>query len=423
MNLGIFQVGTFDSSGQFREDPVDSFKDPFSKDSNINQSNKTIDRFLKDTTASLNRDKLESISSKDNDLNSDLLNRNEHHKLIDDKNNKFLTNDLFNDLMGKSNQLNQAIIKPNIGDLDPHTSNLDLDKEKFTNNMINLFMQRQVQTQAEPQIELKSQPSNDKELNERSEFFDNFSLGNNLNPMGNQLNFGQLGFGSNKDQENSNSTLNNLLESLKQQQIQQKLNQDNQQIESTNEKLTKLTMSDKHSKNDVQSLLESIANKQTQQQQAFPSSSINPEFQKMFSLMETEKLLKEMKGNNSSATPTASLNEQLQKQQNILQLNKKNPYSNDDHQFDELNKLNTGDNLVTQWPSTADEEEDLKERQRNTVFPPNHEFGQLWFYKDPQNKVQGPFTSSDMLEWYRGGYFSMDLLVRKGNYLKISKKK
>lgn len=36
-----------------------------------------------------------------------------------------------------------------------------------------------------------------------------------------------------------------------------------------------------------------------------------------------------------------------------------------------------------------------------------------WFYRDPQGKVQGPFTATEMLEWYRAGYFDDTLNVRR----------
>lgn len=37
----------------------------------------------------------------------------------------------------------------------------------------------------------------------------------------------------------------------------------------------------------------------------------------------------------------------------------------------------------------------------------------LWFYRDPQGKVQGPFTATEMLEWYRAGYFDENLYVKR----------
>ncbi|KAJ9075615.1 kinesin-like protein [Entomophthora muscae] len=36
-----------------------------------------------------------------------------------------------------------------------------------------------------------------------------------------------------------------------------------------------------------------------------------------------------------------------------------------------------------------------------------------WFYKDPSNATQGPFTGYDMHEWFKMGYFTGDLLVRR----------
>ncbi len=36
-----------------------------------------------------------------------------------------------------------------------------------------------------------------------------------------------------------------------------------------------------------------------------------------------------------------------------------------------------------------------------------------WIYLDPQGNTQGPFSSSDMLEWFNAGYFPQDLMLRR----------
>merc|ERR1711988_2051102 len=38
-----------------------------------------------------------------------------------------------------------------------------------------------------------------------------------------------------------------------------------------------------------------------------------------------------------------------------------------------------------------------------------------WYYQDPQGRVQGPFNSDDMRDWYQNGYFKPNLPVRQGN--------
>nr|KAG5688494.1 hypothetical protein BaRGS_007138 [Batillaria attramentaria] len=37
-----------------------------------------------------------------------------------------------------------------------------------------------------------------------------------------------------------------------------------------------------------------------------------------------------------------------------------------------------------------------------------------WFYTDPQGEVQGPFTADEMSQWFSAGYFTMNLLVKRG---------
>ncbi|XP_049843481.1 GRB10-interacting GYF protein 2 isoform X3 [Schistocerca gregaria] len=45
-----------------------------------------------------------------------------------------------------------------------------------------------------------------------------------------------------------------------------------------------------------------------------------------------------------------------------------------------------------------------------TSVPPGSD---KWYYRDPQGDVQGPFSSSEMLDWFRSGYFNLTLLVRR----------
>ncbi|KAF9131889.1 hypothetical protein BGW39_001193 [Mortierella sp. 14UC] len=36
-----------------------------------------------------------------------------------------------------------------------------------------------------------------------------------------------------------------------------------------------------------------------------------------------------------------------------------------------------------------------------------------WLYRDPSGSIQGPFLSDEMHEWYKGGFFTSDLLVKR----------
>ncbi|EDS31257.1 conserved hypothetical protein [Culex quinquefasciatus] len=45
--------------------------------------------------------------------------------------------------------------------------------------------------------------------------------------------------------------------------------------------------------------------------------------------------------------------------------------------------------------------------------PIPHPGTDIWYYRDPQGKVQGPFPASEMTEWYRAGYFDDSLSVRR----------
>ncbi|XP_076472424.1 uncharacterized protein LOC143301883 isoform X4 [Babylonia areolata] len=48
------------------------------------------------------------------------------------------------------------------------------------------------------------------------------------------------------------------------------------------------------------------------------------------------------------------------------------------------------------------------------VVPITHENGLKWYYVDPQENLQGPFSSEDMVQWFNAGYFTMCLKVKRG---------
>ncbi|CAB1317611.1 unnamed protein product [Coregonus sp. 'balchen'] len=54
---------------------------------------------------------------------------------------------------------------------------------------------------------------------------------------------------------------------------------------------------------------------------------------------------------------------------------------------------------------TMDEDEGLKHFEQAAL---------KWFYKDPQGEIQGPFSNPEMTEWFQAGYFTMNLLVKRG---------
>ncbi|KAH8385440.1 hypothetical protein KR009_007705 [Drosophila setifemur] len=59
----------------------------------------------------------------------------------------------------------------------------------------------------------------------------------------------------------------------------------------------------------------------------------------------------------------------------------------------------------------------LHHQQHMSMVPTSHIINsnpsELWFYRDPQANVQGPFSAMEMTEWYRAGYFNENLFVRR----------
>uniref|UniRef100_A0A671LZ26 PERQ amino acid-rich with GYF domain-containing protein 1-like n=1 Tax=Sinocyclocheilus anshuiensis TaxID=1608454 RepID=A0A671LZ26_9TELE len=68
--------------------------------------------------------------------------------------------------------------------------------------------------------------------------------------------------------------------------------------------------------------------------------------------------------------------------------------------------------MVASLQDTSLEEECFT--QAASALPLSHESAMKWFYKDPQGEIQGPFTTVEMCEWFQAGYFTMNLLVKRG---------
>ncbi|XP_053623992.1 GRB10-interacting GYF protein 2 isoform X2 [Plodia interpunctella] len=45
--------------------------------------------------------------------------------------------------------------------------------------------------------------------------------------------------------------------------------------------------------------------------------------------------------------------------------------------------------------------------------PPTQNQAEMWYYEDPKKTIQGPFSSKEMLNWYRAGFFTQNLMVRR----------
>uniref|UniRef100_A0A1B0CYM1 Uncharacterized protein n=1 Tax=Phlebotomus papatasi TaxID=29031 RepID=A0A1B0CYM1_PHLPP len=54
-------------------------------------------------------------------------------------------------------------------------------------------------------------------------------------------------------------------------------------------------------------------------------------------------------------------------------------------------------------------------------IPQESDSNLIWFYRDPQDMVQGPFTAIEMAEWYQAGYFDDNLCVRRMGDQRFSK--
>lgn len=52
------------------------------------------------------------------------------------------------------------------------------------------------------------------------------------------------------------------------------------------------------------------------------------------------------------------------------------------------------------------------ELTKDKLLPILHGADPGWVYKDPQGMLQGPFSKQDIIEWFEGGFFPLDLMIR-----------
>ena len=72
------------------------------------------------------------------------------------------------------------------------------------------------------------------------------------------------------------------------------------------------------------------------------------------------------------------------------------------------------EDLVATWTAEEDAKSDCKAKVESGGVPLDHEDAKKWFYRDPQGDLQGPFKAAEMAEWFSAGYFTMNLLVKRG---------
>ncbi|XP_044747751.1 GIGYF family protein Gyf isoform X2 [Coccinella septempunctata] len=79
-------------------------------------------------------------------------------------------------------------------------------------------------------------------------------------------------------------------------------------------------------------------------------------------------------------------------------------------QEDSIIKLVDDDSPKAQMAKTAEPSNSSNIQPPPNLGPPIQD---QWFYQDPQGQMQGPFSSAEMAEWYKAGYFNSQLKVRR----------
>ncbi|XP_045478722.1 GIGYF family protein Gyf isoform X2 [Harmonia axyridis] len=79
-------------------------------------------------------------------------------------------------------------------------------------------------------------------------------------------------------------------------------------------------------------------------------------------------------------------------------------------QEDSIIKLVDDDSPKSQTMKTTEQGNSSNIQPPPNLAPPLQD---QWYYEDPQGLMQGPFSSAEMAEWYKAGYFNSQLKVRR----------
>lgn len=71
--------------------------------------------------------------------------------------------------------------------------------------------------------------------------------------------------------------------------------------------------------------------------------------------------------------------------------------------------MHQDDSLAGQQPPSSASSQPPPPQQRTMVMPDR----MRWIYRDPQGQTQGPWSGLEMHDWYKAGFFSPELLVKK----------
>jgi PERQ amino acid-rich with GYF domain-containing protein len=100
-----------------------------------------------------------------------------------------------------------------------------------------------------------------------------------------------------------------------------------------------------------------------------------------------------------------------------------NPLGNNISQLLQTQLLNTtassanNNNIPSHVLQALIQQNNLKIENNDTKKGPvglAHPEADKWLYLDPQNQVQGTFTSEEMAAWFAAGYFTLNLMIKRG---------
>lgn len=84
--------------------------------------------------------------------------------------------------------------------------------------------------------------------------------------------------------------------------------------------------------------------------------------------------------------------------------------------MDEARMKEEADALIAKLMDEENHKQEVTDRPpviaKQVPLVPNPSL-EKWYYRDPQGDCQGPFTANEMTDWYKAGYFTAGLLVRR----------
>lgn len=154
-------------------------------------------------------------------------------------------------------------------------------------------------------------------------------------------------------------------------------------------------------------IMSNISQVQTMNSEVATPNIVNDDMENQKQFLKIQSMLQSQHKQNKLSRPPMSESASVDRMQEVADDMVKNLISDDEISSNERDVSTSSAQLLRKKSDNMPPHQLYKESQ----YAPAQ--SDQWLYEDPQGKIQGPFTATEMTEWYRAGYFDENLMVRQ----------